>query len=82
MHSEELHNVYCLENAMGVVSVHSRGCTRERKTLFGGRNKSRLRVDIVRAVVTQDAIVTCNRKQQSCESYGFVAVSLQIASLW
>jgi len=47
-----------------------------------GRNNSRLRVDIVRAVVTQDDVVTCNIMQQSCESYGFVAVRLQIASLW
>ena len=47
-----------------------------------GRNRSRLRVDNVRAVVTQDAVVTCNRERQSCESCGFVAVRLQIASLW
>ena len=79
MHTEELRKIFCLENAMGGVGVHS--CSWKGRDCFG-RNKSRLRVDNVRAVVTQDAVVTCNRKQQSCESCRFVVVRLQIASLW
>jgi len=69
LHTEELRKIFCLENAMGGVGVHS--CSWKGRDCFG-RNKSRLRVDNVRAVVTQDAVVTCNRKQQSCESCRFV----------
>jgi hypothetical protein len=73
LHAEELRKIYCLENAMGGVSVAGRGKGRH----CSGRNKSRFRVDNARTVATQDAVVTADRKQQSCESYGFVAVRLQ-----
>jgi len=39
LHAEELRKVYCLENAMGSVSVHSCAWKRERKTLFGSKQK-------------------------------------------